>query len=153
MKVMNYEEALNNVYDLVKKHVNLFSNNAYNVSILPGWIPLVDGLLDTVQRELKENERFQIVEIKEKFGSLRIYFGTSGINQDRLRVFYSLVAIAERLSEKVCILCGDTGKLVSTGWITTKCDQHVGIRLPFDDYSVCAFAKHDDRMMELLKLS
>ena len=79
---MNYEEALNNVYDLVKKHVNLFSNNAYNVSILPGWIPLVDGLLDTVQRELKENERFQIVEIKEKFGSLRIYFGTSGINQD-----------------------------------------------------------------------
>lgn len=150
---MIYEEALNNIYELVKKHSNLFGNTSYDISILPGWIPLVDTMLEVIQKELKENERLQIVQIRESNGSLRFSFGTKGVSEERSRIFHRLIGIAEHKSEKICSLCGEPGKIEGDLWVSTKCEQHSGKRSAFDNYSVSAISKHEDRMTKLLKLA
>ena len=150
---MDYEETLNKIYDLVKRHSNLFGKSSYDISILPGWIPLVDTLLDVIQNELKETEHLQIVQIRESNGSLRFSFGTKGVSEERAIIFHRLVGITEHKSEKVCSLCGAPGKIEGDLWVSTKCEQHRGKRSAFDNYSVSVGAKHEDRMAKLLKLA
>lgn len=57
-------------------------------------------------------------QIKEKFGTLRIYF--SG-GDDYVE---GLVSMAEAISGKTCEVCGNKGKSSSGGWITTLCETH-----------------------------
>lgn len=148
---MTYEQALNENYELVKKHSNLFSVNAYDISVLPGWIPLVDGLLSRIQDNLKENERLQIVQIKEKFGQLRINFGTNGVNEDRVGIFRDMVKDAENKSMKLCIFCGEDGLMVNRGWISPRCTEHLSTDFDLADRTIVVLAKHEDRMAKLLK--
>lgn len=148
---MTYEQALNENYELVKKHSNLFSVNAYDISVLPGWIPLVDGLLSCIQDNLKENERLQIVQIKEKFGQLRINFGTNGVNEDRVGIFRDIVKDAENKSMKLCVFCGEDGLMVNRGWISPRCTEHLSTDFDLADRAIVVLAKHEDRMAKLLK--
>ena len=147
---MNYEEVLNNIYELVKKHSNLFSINAFDISILPGWIPMVEELLTHIQNNLKENERLWIVQIKEKLGQLRIIFGTSGISNDRSGIFKDLIKNAEHKSKKTCVFCGENGHPFSKGWVSPRCEEHLSSEFEFADKSISILAKHEDRMAELL---
>jgi len=152
VKVMTYEKALNNIYEIVKKHSNLFSHNAYDISILPGWITLVDELLCELQGRLGNNERIQIVQVKEKFGRLRLHFGTIGIPDERLFLFKGPIEEAEAKSAKTCIFCGDKGSMTNNGWISPRCPSHVDAEMDLDR-SVVVLAKHEDKMAKLLKQS
>lgn len=56
-----------------------------------------------------------VVQVKEKFGTLRFYCGgTEAIDK--------YVRLAERLSSVTCEDCGKLGKANDSGWIRTQCD-------------------------------
>jgi hypothetical protein len=56
-----------------------------------------------------------VVQVKEKFGTLRFYCGgTEAIGK--------YVRLAERLSSVTCEDCGKLGKANDSGWIRTQCD-------------------------------
>lgn len=55
-------------------------------------------------------------QIKEKYGTLRVYF--SGGDE----YVEGLVSMAEAISGKICEVCGNKGQPNKGGWITTLCD-------------------------------
>jgi len=91
----------------------------------PGWTPIleaVDGIMawairtavtnTTVENPQFRNEQntvdamIRVVQIKEKFGALRIYWESSGI-EDRIKnEVYGATMMAESMSFKVCEKCG-----------------------------------------------
>ena len=59
-------------------------------------------------------------QVKEKFGSLRVYHLGDEYSHD-------LELAAARLSVCVCEICGRPGKLRGDGgWWATRCDDHAG---------------------------
>jgi len=61
-------------------------------------------------------------QVKEKFGTLRFYY--SG-GDDYVS---GLVSMAESMSAVTCEECGNPGKQVGGGWITTLCKEHAEAR-------------------------
>jgi len=59
-----------------------------------------------------------VVQVKEKFGSLRFYYDGG---DDVIR---GMVSVAESMSSRTCEKCGAPGKRVGGGWITTLCKTH-----------------------------
>lgn len=64
---------------------------------------------------------FRFIEIKEKWGALRIY--DSGAPEEIYDEIEAWEAKYERLSEEVCINCGKPAKYVSIGWISPWCED------------------------------
>ena len=83
-----------------------------------GWHPLL-AAFDTMCREHGHPvERYS--QIKEKFGSLRVYHQGDAYTSD----LESTVAL---LSLCICELCGASGRRRNIdGWYATRCDGHVG---------------------------
>ena len=76
-----------------------------------------------------------IVDIKEKFGSLRFYVNHA---DDKVENY---IRFAEGMSHRVCEECGAPGKQTNGGWIKTLCKEHARERaglLDSDDDSVTA---------------
>jgi hypothetical protein len=57
-------------------------------------------------------------QVKEKFGTLRFYY-TGGDDY-----ISGLVSMAESMSGCTCEVCGNPGKTVGGGWLTTVCKEH-----------------------------
>jgi hypothetical protein len=59
-----------------------------------------------------------IVQVKEKFGSLRFYIngGTPEM--------YNYISFAEAMSGRTCEVCGAPGKSRNNGWIKVLCNKH-----------------------------
>jgi len=78
-----------------------------------GWHGLVDELFD-----LAEKENFQVTQVKEKFGSLRIYADFLNEEQDKI------LSDLERRSYTMCEGCGVPAKAKTVGgWINVLCDS------------------------------
>lgn len=60
---------------------------------------------------------FSVVQVKEKFGTLRFYANASNERISRL------ITLAERLTDTTCEDCGEAGKERPGGWIRTLCDD------------------------------
>lgn len=86
-----------------------------------GWRFLLGDLLQRISATLSDEEKqeFQISQIKEKFGTLRVH---TYAESDRIDM---LVDAAERASEITCDVCGGRGRLRNSGWIYVRCDEHV----------------------------
>ncbi|MHA2064992.1 MAG: hypothetical protein ACXABY_11515 [Candidatus Thorarchaeota archaeon] len=64
---------------------------------------------------------FIILQIKEKFGGLRIYWG-GAVSDEHRNYIRGAVDIIEALSHKVCETCGAPGETRRGSWIVTLCD-------------------------------
>ena len=96
-----------------------------------GWYIIIEELFKSIEWHLdtshswprKERIPFNIEQVKEKFGGLRIYY--SG-GDDVIR---GMVSFAESLSYKICENCGSTKNVTQTkGWITTLCEDCIKIK-------------------------
>ena len=85
----------------------------------PGWLPLIE-VLDRQLRRLDPD--YRIAQVKEKFGGLRYYIGTSDdcTNTDRM---YAVIDAIESLSFRICEDCGRPGEIREGGWFRTLCDE------------------------------
>jgi hypothetical protein len=88
-----------------------------------GWFDLIYKLCQDIDTVLKTNPNmqeindFHFMEVKEKFGELRVY--ASGIRDSRIS---ELISEAELASGTICEHCGRPGKINSGGWLSCMCN-------------------------------
>lgn len=83
----------------------------------PGWCDLLDATLGWIA-EAQPRAWWKASQIKEKFGTLRIYSNASSA------WISSVIDAAEHLSGHVCDVCGAPGRTRGRGWVSTRCDDH-----------------------------
>jgi len=82
-----------------------------------GWYPLLDSLFEKIGKTNPKPD-FEIIQVKEKYGSLRVY---TNYSTDEIE---KLIDDAENLSCITCENCGVEGQLyVRGGWFKTLCDK------------------------------
>ncbi len=91
------------------------AQEALDLCIGPGWVPLVSDLINEIRKVAPETE---VLQVKEKFGGLRFYVGSTP------RKVHDLISEAEAASFTICEMCGNPGKPRPGGWIKTLCDEH-----------------------------
>lgn len=90
-----------------------------------GWakafgIQMCDELLEILKEGNCLND-YRIVQIKEKYGSLRIY--DNGTPLEIRDKYYTWLQKYEDLSEKTCIMCGEPATHKTRGWINYVCES------------------------------
>lgn len=76
--------------------------------------------LKDLKKQLKKDKilyKWRITQIKEKFGTFRLYCNY-GSNE-----LYNLIDKYEKLSWETCINCGKPSTHISTGWISPYCEE------------------------------
>jgi len=108
-------------YTIIRPDPTLQNNlMAFGFEVGPGWVPLVAELMDKIQDLVDDNPKYadlEVVQVKEKYGELRVYTNSDFDEVEELINEYS-----ERL-DTVCDRCGEPGKLQSiNGWYRVSCD-------------------------------
>ena len=92
-----------------------------------GWVPVLDRMFHDLVALGWSHEIVPIMQIKEKFGQLRIYLDAPkpGIEQDRtlFQSVFHRVELASVEAETVCAWCGETGRMRGGAWIRVMCDD------------------------------
>jgi len=129
---------------LIRKHPRLSRPRLHGWEIDVGWVGIVDRYFDIVDRVVPESVGFKVVQIKEKFGGLRLccqpVLPQMKIRQTDDDVIVShqprklepwelelqmAKTLAEQRSYFVCERCGQPGRLrVRDGYYFTACDEH-----------------------------
>ena len=114
------------------------------------WIAFGEMMCEEIKAELikwKFLDEYQIVQIKEKYGSLRWYDNgiPSGCNVWDIIEKYSV------LSENICIKCGKPDvPMMTYGWIFPVCEKHAPYK---DEYETCAEEQYPHKMSSERKYS
>lgn len=86
-----------------------------------GWTPILDDLFrDLATLEAGPSGRLTVIQVKEKFGALRVYIhrGTAAAME--------AIDRASRRSATICEFCGAPSAIRDRkGWFTTQCDACV----------------------------
>ena len=94
---------------------------ASEMDVGPGWRSIVKPLI-----EYCKLHAVPILQIKEKFASLRFYYSNFNLPPGERREHYldTLIEEAECKAEETCEWCGEPGKRTQGGWIKTLCPEH-----------------------------
>ena len=107
--------------ELFARHPSLFRLLRNNVSIGPGWLPLLDGLatdLDRLAAKLPLSRRPAFTHVSQRHGLLRVSLDTAS------PAMWSRVDDAEDHSAEVCEQCGAPGETQEVrGWVYTLCER------------------------------
>lgn len=87
-----------------------------SMEIGEGWADLMISTAGWIA-EIGTPAGWRFDQIKEKYGSLRLYDGPTPEIDD-------ICEAAERLSGHICDRCGGIGRLRQSGWMATRCDEH-----------------------------
>lgn len=113
---------------------DIFNDKMYEVNFLyDGWqksfVPqMMDELFGVLGSYVED---FIVHQIKEKYGSLTVYWGwrhrnyTGEEDKDRKEIDDFVKNIVEKyrkISEHTCVQCGGKAVLLSTGWVLPFCD-------------------------------
>lgn len=92
---------------------------------LEGWYPMLYEMFRLInQTRKRDSTPFSIRQIKEKFGTLRIYASGSEEHEQ-------IISMAEHASSSICAFCSNPGKIDTTScWHLTRCDAHKGMLKP-----------------------
>jgi hypothetical protein len=76
----------------------------------------------------KERDELPVlVQVKEKFGTLRFYYDGGTMEID------NYVTFAESLTHRTCEVCGSPGVFRNDGWVRVLCDKHYKKECPSTD--------------------
>ena len=118
--------------DDLKAKYSMFEGIHYaNFGVGNGWQSLVEELCADLDAMKIENLR--VVQIKEKFGTLRFYISTHNTpaeydaflpeHKDRLELVYKRIHLTEEQSASICEFCGKPGQLYQESWWNTLCPK------------------------------
>jgi hypothetical protein len=117
---------LENARELTKRYPALFAPvdprypmSMFGFEVGDGWYNILDELCADLTKMIEESDEdqswFRVIQVKEKFGTLRFYMSFStGEMEDRIRQ-------AEDHSAVTCECCGAPGETNGVGWLTTLC--------------------------------
>lgn len=92
-------------------------------SLDEGWLRRfgIDMCKDIRKQLIKDKMlfSFRIMQIKEKYGTLRFYVASAS------REIYSIINKYEDISFSTCICCGEPAKYITSGWISPFCEHCV----------------------------
>jgi hypothetical protein len=88
-----------------------------------GWFDILWRLCEDLEPLVAEFEQttgltFEVIQVKEKFGGLRIH-----VNHANDAICQRIYTAAEE-SFRACEVCGQPGQQREGGWIGTFCDEH-----------------------------
>jgi hypothetical protein len=87
-----------------------------------GWARLIESTLNVCQHRIQNTKGlsdFKFVQIKEKFGGLRMYYTSAD------QYISGVIDLAERLSYTTCETCGAPGARKNyKGWLQASCPEH-----------------------------
>lgn len=98
-------------------HYDGYTRELALASVGEGWAKLVNEAFDQLAH-IKGN--IKIIQVKEKWGGLRIYTDYSNHLYDKK------VRELEERSFHICEVCGNPGNLRGGGWYRTLCAEHGG---------------------------
>lgn len=109
-----------NKYVELQEKYKQYLQSCLDLSPLNGWYELIDELLRLIDNHLihdpKLKEIFRIIQVKSKFGGVRIYVDNSDEYID------GIIDMAESMSFHICEGCGNKGSGINiNGWYTTCC--------------------------------
>lgn len=94
-----------------------------------GWFELFSKAFDELCSFAKEhNINFTFIQLKEKFGYLRIYLRYDlrfMVNEEIAKSFTEIAHKYESAAGKVCISCGEPGEMQTSGWYHPACKKHL----------------------------
>lgn len=110
---------------LVSRHPKIFppysTDGRFGFECLDGWAELLDAAAGLVQQFVDATGVEQVFarQVKEKFGSLRIYLWNA---DERAVAIFDLI---EGLSASICEECGQPGSIQKrNGWLLCRCPEH-----------------------------
>jgi hypothetical protein len=119
---------------LVARHPALFNLTEHGRTSTPGWPTCGDGWRDLVETAVGRVAKavaavpagsLRIVQVKEKFAGLRLYWHGAGLSDEIRNAVDEAVALAEARSACTCEVCGAEGRLYNRGgWFATACPDH-----------------------------
>lgn len=76
-----------------------------------------ERLISASRLQEAESQLPSVAQIKEKFGTLRLYFdNVNDYNQ-------GVIDLAEVMSAEICEVCGERGKSIGGRWVQTLCKE------------------------------
>jgi hypothetical protein len=121
-------------YKFIKPDVNLQDNlMAFGLECDKGWHPIIEEAFDKIedainkmpiQDKLDFQENFEVLQVKEKLGGLRIYVN---MYPDEI---IKIIREAQEKASMTCEICGKPGELHEIHWwYKTTCDSCYNKRL------------------------
>lgn len=117
------------IEEFKKRFPNMFRKLDYIEAPL-GWKNLIEQMCkDIIKYEtfFSHDSQYQpvaFVQIKEKFGSLRVYYDGGFINDEPAKPLLDVIRAYEDMSGKICSRCGSNvgvSHAANRGWIYTAC--------------------------------
>jgi hypothetical protein len=95
-------------------------NSALTIECGPGWVHLVN--LVRAEATLRG---IRLTQIKQKFGTLRVYYAFDVPNKALADEYQQLLDALDLVSAYTCERCGVPSRLTTskTGWINTLCED------------------------------
>ena len=114
MKNINLEKQIR------QKYPPYWFDKFYGFECGKGWFQTIDELLANFYEIVRDEPTFRILQIKEKFGDLRVYFSS----KDFLNELNAAERNARAKVAEICDICGDKGYLRTDNWYAVRCDLH-----------------------------
>ncbi len=115
----------------------------------PGWWEDLLAAMDQISEIMKSapGYKFNIQQIKEKFGSIRFYYHISKVGEDEdewpraddgvrdelAEKVRAIVVLLESATDAKCEVCGEPGERRGNSWIKTLCDKHDAVQKKADE--------------------
>jgi hypothetical protein len=117
--------------ELIEAHARLFRPPAEHCEAAQGypecdegWHDLLERACVRIENALDNGDAFKVVQIKEKYGTLRFYWDGK-LSEDAKAKVEEAIALAEARSACTCEVCGAVGRLYNRGgWFATACAEH-----------------------------
>ena len=112
----------------LKRRYPQFLGESGPLSVADGWQDLLDRALARIAAAVvgePADSGIRIVQIKEKYGTLRLYYDSRKLSAEALGKAQEAVDLAEARSACTCEECGAEGRLYDRGgWYLTRCPDH-----------------------------
>ena len=117
--------------ELIRAHTRLFhplKGDSEGAQGYPecneGWHDLLDRACVRIENALDVGDSVRITEIKEKYGTLRIYW-SGRLPREAAAKVDEVVDLAKARSACTCEICGVEGRRYNNrGWLATACAEH-----------------------------
>lgn len=112
-------------YDEIKTKYPRLNLKRVGFQCEAGWASILDAYFAVVDHVMPEDAVYQVGQIKEKLGTLRIYDSSYGETLSSVKAVTEAHRLAEARSLHTCEYCGQRGRLRNRrGYWTVTCDDH-----------------------------